>query len=109
VAGEVVDLLDGDADIAEYIDEKVDRTSMSGVFNLRDIFELVDDGFDNGAAENSTDSAASAPFLWPDPSRYTEHRAASTPHNTNSTTRNHPATRSGCLGRSTHDYTPPSF
>ena len=33
----------------QQIGQEVDRTAMSGVFNLRDIFALINDGFDNGA------------------------------------------------------------
>ena len=31
------------------INQKVDRVAMAGVLDLRDIFELVNDGFDDGA------------------------------------------------------------
>lgn len=31
------------------MDHKIDRAAMSGVFNLVDIFELIDDGFDKSS------------------------------------------------------------
>ena len=34
---------------AEEIDEEVDGAAMAGVLNLRNVLELVEDGFDNGA------------------------------------------------------------
>ena len=30
------------------VDEAVDRAAMAGMLNLRDIFELIDNAFDNG-------------------------------------------------------------
>lgn len=33
----------------EQIDEKIDRAALAGVFDLKDVFELVIDGFDEGA------------------------------------------------------------
>lgn len=34
------------------VDHEVDRAAMPGMLNLRDILELVNDGFDNGTFAN---------------------------------------------------------
>ncbi len=39
----------------EQVDDEVDRASMAGMFDLRDVLELVIDGFDDGAFAEQQD------------------------------------------------------